>query len=448
MNEELESPEDDDVVISHIKQFLSILLKGTPLLEEFEHEEIDQEEEDPSITQQARWLEKLSAELCKDSNLFCGSSTRGVPQKLLFVLRECALMHRWCEASRVLSICHRETTCDLQFAMWKVGMEILYAEFQRDASSLVERLIKLQNLLVHPPLSHDYMQIEYLMYYSTIDDLEKTQRVILSDQGLVKRYQLAENIKKSKYYKGVLSAYQGLLLYKLWVKGTFQGQVANRDLDTEHVLSSYLDKMTECFSTFYQEADPSDVHDIVIVPHIRTLEHVGKFQEAMELLRKYRSLNPQNPNAHRYYYYFLCRRNYTLEERLEVLKTLATYVPSDPLVLTLCEYLEDDLPSCLGYLFDLLDYDCWKNNQIPWKQLVATIEKYPSVDRLSETLHPLWSQRKSWWPHYHFRPLRPSYKFRDSDEEHLYAMKVKVASFLKDPQLNFFIKTIEKRICN
>ena len=275
-------------------------------------------------------------------------------------------------------------------------------------------------------------------------------QVISTVPSVCKKYHLEDTIKKEKCYQNILLAYQGLLWYKLWIKSIDSHSLTSQvslGISLEHVASSHLEKMTECFLSFYQDADASSkVWDVIIVPHVRTLEHRQKFDEAKELLQKYRSLNPQNPNAQRYYYYFLCRRNSGIEEQMDGLKALAAHVPSDPLVLTLCEHLQikDEFQSCVMYLFDLLDYDCWKKKIEPWKKLVDILEKLPSVNTLSKILNPLWSQRKTWWPQYHFLPMSVPQCVNDSGEKDLYITKMILTLFLRDPQLDSYIKTVER----
>lgn len=432
----------NDVDISEIKGLLSIILEDTPLFEEFQEEN----QIDLSSSLNTQWLETVSSEVSKETDLFCKSNTRGIPQKLLFVLRECVLMHRWCEAAQVLARCPRETRCDLQFAMWKVGMEILYSQFPENCSILAERLMKLMNLLPSQLIGSS-MQTEYLLMQTMLHDTEKAMRAITTVPSSTTRYRLVDTVEKEKYYQNFLLIYKGLLWYKLWIKIMNPDNVSiGLNIDHKHAASSYLEKMTNCFKTFYQNTISFEAQDIVIVPHVRTLEHYQKFDEAKELLQKYCSLNPKNPNAHKYYYNFLCRRNSGIDEQLEVLKILAIHVPSDPLVLTLCEHLQtkNDLPSCLTYLFDLLDYDCWKNKPMPWKKLVSILEKMAPVNSLSKCLHHLWSQRKAWWPSYHFLPISVPNCVKDTEEKELYVTKAILALFLNDPQLNFYIKAVEK----
>ena len=186
-----------NIDISHIKGLLSILLEDTSQFEEF----VEENQMDLNSHINGKWLEKISSEFSKETDMSCGIGTRGIPQKLLYVLRECVLMHRWCEASQILSVCHRETTCDLQFAMWKIGLEILYSELQQDGFVSAERLMKLFNLLPNLTLLSSYMHIDYLLYQSIIDDSEKTMRVNIFDFQLIWKIEItlipSEFLKKS-----------------------------------------------------------------------------------------------------------------------------------------------------------------------------------------------------------------------------------------------------------
>lgn len=85
-----------------------------------------------------------------------------------------------------------------------------------------------------------------------------------------------------------------------------------------------------------------------------------------------------------------------------------------------------------------------RTNQCLGKKLVSILEKMAPVNSLSKCLHLLWSQRKAWWPSYHFLPISVPNCVKDTEEKELYVTKAILALFLNDPQLNFYIKAVEK----
>uniref|UniRef100_K1QFQ2 TATA box-binding protein-associated factor RNA polymerase I subunit A n=1 Tax=Magallana gigas TaxID=29159 RepID=K1QFQ2_MAGGI len=133
----------------------------------------------------------------------------------------------------------------------------------------------------------------------------------------------------------------------------------------------------------------------------KILEHYDKLEEAEALLRSYKDKNEDNPNAHKFLYSFAVRQEWQKSARIDLLKSLAKHVPSDPLVIELCELLiqENEGQNAIPFLFALLDDGMWQFELRPWKlmsELLISEVKGVNVMKGCMTF------RTSWWPQYHF----------------------------------------------
>uniref|UniRef100_A0A8B8DZJ9 TATA box-binding protein-associated factor RNA polymerase I subunit A-like n=1 Tax=Crassostrea virginica TaxID=6565 RepID=A0A8B8DZJ9_CRAVI len=203
-------------------------------------------------------------------------------------------------------------------------------------------------------------------------------------------------------------AYQGLVFYVEWMmaKNRHQKLTAlgdHLDDDTsenfDQLMRSCADKALKCFDVL---KDSPGVWDIFITKQVQILEHHEKLDEAGAILQTYKTQNEDNPNAHKYLYDYAVQHQWPLSARINLLKDLSEHVPSDPLVLELCELLiqENNRSEAIPFLFDLLDDGRWQFEIKPWKlmsKLMTSVGK-KNKNVVQECL----TYRLSWWPQYHF----------------------------------------------
>lgn len=170
--------DDTDVPIKihlkRMKKILSIILHDTECYNDF----LSTIDEDVSPDEEFQWLEDIWCQLAKKNNLSYGKNTRGVPQKLEFLLRECLLMHRWHELAQILSISHQESTCHLKCSTWKIGFELLYSNPLKDRLNFVERMVKLFCMFRRSEVTHRDIQLEKLLYQLQNNNIDEAIQVI------------------------------------------------------------------------------------------------------------------------------------------------------------------------------------------------------------------------------------------------------------------------------
>ncbi|XP_029634605.1 TATA box-binding protein-associated factor RNA polymerase I subunit A [Octopus sinensis] len=425
------------VQLRRMKKILSIILHDTECYNEF----LSTIDEDVSTDEEFQWLEDIWCELAKKNNLSYEKNTRGVPQKLEFLLRECLLMHRWHELAQILSISHQESTCDLKRSAVKIGFELLYSNPLKDRLNFIERMVKLFCMFARSEVTHSDIQLEQLWYQlqnNSIDEaIQELQSVALSSRQIVS---VSRNVT---YNKALFLAYQGLIWYLKWLdtrKSKMKSDSAEIESGTiNFALDSQMTKMLSCFSAVTVKENIA-VRDIFIKAERHALEMNENFEAVEKLLKDYCLSNPENPNSHKFYYDFLCQTNACEQKKVKVLRNFVKYVPSDPLVLTLCDMISDNYGDVLKYLFDLLDYSCWKTMVDPWSRLAKLLETLTQTydtDTFSSEVESVWSDRKSWWPSYHFTPLSIA------KENEIILYKALVAIFLPDKQLSEYINNVK-----
>lgn len=204
-------------------------------------------------------------------------------------------------------------------------------------------------------------------------------------------------------------------------------------------LEMQMNKMILSFSSDVVKQEIA-VRDVFIKAERQVLEMNENFEAVKKLLKDYCISNPENPNSHKFYYDFLCQTNACEKKKVKVLKKLVKYVPSDPLVLTLCDLISDNYSDVLRYLFDLLDYSCWQSMVDPWSRLaklLETLTQLYNTDDFNSVVTSVWSDRKSWWPSYHFNLLSIA------KEKKIILYKALVAIFLQDKQLSEYINNVK-----
>ncbi|XP_014778715.1 TATA box-binding protein-associated factor RNA polymerase I subunit A [Octopus bimaculoides] len=433
--------DDTDVAIKvhlrRMKKILSIILHDTEGYNNF----LSTIDEDVSTDEEFQWLENIWCELAKKNNLSYEKNTRGVPQKLEFLLRECLLMHRWYELAQILSISHQETTCDLKRSAWKLGFELLYSNPVKDRLNCIERMVKLFCMFRRSEVTHRDIQLEQLWYQLQSNNIDEAIQELQS-AALSSRQMISES-RNAAYNKALFIAYQGLIWYLKWFdtrKSKMKSDAAEIESGTiNFTLEAHMCKMLSCFSSAAVKENIA-VRDIFIKAERQALEVNENFEAVKKLLKDYCLSNPENPNSHKFYYDFLCQTNACEKKKVKVLRNFVKYVPSDPLVLTLCDMISDNYDDVLKYLFDLLDYSCWKTMVDPWSRLanlLETLTQTYDTDIFSSVVKSVWSDRKSWWPSYHFTLLSIA------KEKKIILYKALVAVFLQDKQLSEYVNNVK-----
>ncbi|GAB1600885.1 TATA box-binding protein-associated factor RNA polymerase I subunit A-like [Argonauta hians] len=424
------------VDLKRMKKILTIILQDTNCYRDF-ISTVDETSTDEGI----HWLEDIWRDLAKSNNLSYEKNTRGVPQKLEYVLRECLLMHRWHELARILSISHRENSCNLKRSTWKIGLELIYSNPFKDKSNLVERMSQLFSLFSETHVSHIDIQLQQLWYQLLNNNIDEAIQELQSTRASSKLKTSASNY--TTFNKALYTAYQGLVWFVKWIdtrNSKLMSDSAEIEYDTlNFTLETQMKKMQACF-TSEEVKKHVDVRDIFVNAEREALELNGNFEDVEKLLKDYCISSPENPNSHRYYYDYLCRMNACEEYKIEKLRNFVSYIPSDPLVLTLCDMISDNYSEVLKYLFQLLDYSCWQMETNPWSRLanvLDTLIQISNTEDFRSLINSVWLDRCSWWPSYHFTLTSVE------KEKKLILYKALVAIYLQDKQLFKYIDKVK-----
>ncbi|XP_068707113.1 TATA box-binding protein-associated factor RNA polymerase I subunit A-like isoform X2 [Montipora foliosa] len=150
--------------------------------------------------------------------------------------------------------------------------------------------------------------------------------------------------------------------------------------------------------------------DIFITKQVEVLKYYGKSDDTREILDRYKEKNTENPNAHRYLYFFLKSGDTDKQELCSVLEGLLQVDPTSDLNE---EYVQlrihqSDQPKglldALASLFLKLDHAACRNCAKTWKTFADTLQSYFTTEQHKNSLHELWDERGDWWPRFHFRP--------------------------------------------
>ncbi|WAR18303.1 TAF1A-like protein [Mya arenaria] len=241
--------------------------------------------------------------------------------------------------------------------IWKVGSELL-AMHGSENRDLLQQLYNKMKVLAD--INSQQVAIEFAIYLLYIGEKDEAINIFQEHISIVGKSQNVEGLDEK-----LRKAYLGLVWYVEW--------------------RSYQQKIQQC------------EQDKVLV----SMEGV----EAGEaLLQGYLEARPDNLHPHKYMYQFLLTYNSHQEKLLNILKKIATLSPSDALVIELCKRLPPE--SQIGHLFQLLDYAVWQNDLSPWQQLINCLEhllyRKEGVAEGQRAVADCWSERKSWWPAYHF----------------------------------------------
>ncbi|XP_070578771.1 TATA box-binding protein-associated factor RNA polymerase I subunit A-like [Ptychodera flava] len=368
------------------------------------------------------------------------------------ILRECLLNHRWKEANLVLeSLClDTATTADI---IWKCGLEVFY-NHPKTTVGMVELFYgKMKKLNTHYQVQKT---VEHAMYLLSRGQVEEAHRTIKEGHEFGKGIDEHERQAETKW-KDMATLYSGLIEYFIWAENKriqpseLEEHTQADNMETDNILShdseisdSYARSALQHFEVI---TETPGIWDVFVTRHVELLGFYKKHDEAQVVLERYRNLNPDNPNAHKYLYHFLKEQDAHPNELIPVLKSFLSLVPSDALAMDMCEIIQTtdaDQALTLPFLFDLLDYGSWQNDLRPWVMLadqLTTVHKYPTKEGF-EILHSCWDHRSAWWPSYHFRDS--AVKFTPEIDSQLLESKAIVASFLLKSGHTFITAVQEK----
>ncbi|XP_019618902.1 PREDICTED: TATA box-binding protein-associated factor RNA polymerase I subunit A-like [Branchiostoma belcheri] len=322
-----------------------------------------------------------------------GNSHQPIHIPLVHLLRRALLQHNWHQAAHVMAALCTEYR-DVGHVIWQVGSEVLYnhpgtesVHLQSHADNM-EKVVTLNRFQVH---------LEFIFHLLSKGQLEEAYETIKSGP-LRKKGAVYFTKATQPIWVPVVKAYTGLIEYGLWIQGRHK---VSQLQDVSGLTGGY------------------DTQESVMLDSTLTTceETVQRTEEARKVLQGYWEKNPENPNAHKYYYFFLKKHNSPNEQKVKVLKELQKIVPSDGLMLDLvCLKQEEDLGECLHVLFDLLDHHCWSQDIRPWQNLADVLRKIHTIQTpsLLDTLEQCWYIRQDWWPPYHFPPSSAEHMVRSN----------------------------------
>lgn len=319
---------------------------------------------------------------------------------ILRLLRFCFLTRKDVPTVTLLSLLTDEPQKHID-VIWKGVLEVAYHNPDRYKPFFFQLVNQLKSLY---EVNAKEILLEYLLFVLHQGDINEAKHVFTVHAISKKNHAVTEQTKNVDI---LCKAYQGLVYYVEWILAKSRHkkfQDLGKQLDTE-TSENFEQLMLACadkaLNNFEVLKEVSGVWDIFITKHLEILEHYDKLEEAEALLRSYKDKNEDNPNAHKFLYSFAVRQEWQKPARIDLLKGLAKHVPSDPLVIELCELLiqENDGQNAIPFLFALLDDGMWQFELRPWKlmsELLISEVKGVNVMKGCMTF------RTSWWPQYHF----------------------------------------------
>ncbi|XP_076463724.1 uncharacterized protein LOC143295923 [Babylonia areolata] len=411
------------------------------------------------------WLNDIVQETSHEENPWSESDKgRGdnfsLLPRFMHLLRECMVTHHWTQVLSMLK-CMSHIPYGADWATWKATLAAMYTEPESNVSFV-----------------QDFLKHSYLLKECHLEDVALEFVQYLISQG--RTQEAAEAIKaarrprrgtKSEYQRDLtrhtldlLDAYQGLVFYIDW-KAALHRQAESSQNNTlsqsYYSLTSSQGPSDEAVRNIARRATVGldalvkkpGVWDIFLTKAVEIHEFYGEFDQARDLLWKYRDKNPDNPNTYRFMYDYLTRNAAQLDdevyvsvESLDCLTSLAKLDPANPLVLTLWQKLTDEGSGeeAVRYMFDLLDFDVWQEKAEGWqclaKSLSAGLSKKRSVEERTPFLTALtscWSTRRDWWPEYHFTASVVVNRDQSSSSSQLLTSKVIAAAVLIGEDCHF-----------
>ncbi|XP_046369653.1 TATA box-binding protein-associated factor RNA polymerase I subunit A-like isoform X1 [Haliotis rufescens] len=395
---------DDDDMSSSLKRLEELLV----LITKSTHNRyiaLDEEVDEESVKQ---WFYQLIEDFkMTTSGLDYQARAKGhtyiVPQ-FFKLLQECFLTHNWQGAVKILQALAYEPKGTSQ-TIWKAGMEVMYSN-AKENDAFISQLFR--QLKLFKDLHAEDVILEYVMYLlqqGRVSDAAAASR--LKDK---RKSSFDRTVNLPAHPPFVYKAYKGLVYYIEWLqlKHSMQGKETEGEMWQSSSQANY-DEMKivhhakKAIKLMDDVCDQPGVWDTFIVKLTQMKEEIEGKDAALSVLTRYRDQNPDNPNSHRYIYDFYVKHGSSDEDKIGCLKGLVKRDPSNPLILKLCNLL-NECHSVGSLLFNLLDYCNWQHKLTPWKKFRKYLQHiYSSKLKLNiSVVEDCWRERESWWPAYHF----------------------------------------------
>lgn len=386
-----------------------------------------QKENEERQARMAAWIKKLQ-ELVSDKDapwdmdvVRKGSRSISILPGFISLLREFMLTLRWPQVLHILNcLAHMPEGTD--WMVWKAGLTVLYTEPKVNCE-LIQQFFKQMYLLRE--LNVRDTVLEFVLYLLTQGLTQEATHVIQESHKIRRGVRMLKQTEHTQHLCGLLDAYQGMIFYVDW-RQAIHGSTASQNMSesfydlmqpTEGPSEDAIRQMAaRALLALDLLPDKAGVWDIFLPKAIEIHEYYEEFERARQLLQKYRKRNPDNPNSHRFLYEFLQRNEQHFEydsatvqkELTRCLQDVAKLDPANPLVLILCDRMADiGNGNALTFIFDLLDFDIWKDRPDGWNWLSDYLQKLLAIDTHAsktsvQVLERCWAIRKGWWPAYHF----------------------------------------------
>ncbi|KAL8610970.1 hypothetical protein ACOMHN_042586 [Nucella lapillus] len=392
-----------------------------------------------------------------------GDTLHLLPQ-FMRLLRECILTHHWTQVlSMVKCIAHIPYGADwltwkvlsmvkciahipygADWLTWKTSLTALYTEPESNAS-LIKDLFK-SSFMLKECNAHN-VTLEFVQYLIS-QDLRQEASKVLQNARRPKVGQKNEHQRElNEHSLTLMDGYQGLVCYVDWKAAVASRQAGSSQSSASGTLTHLSDdavkKLAKRASMGLDAVvQKSGVWDIFLTKAVEIREVYGEFDKAKELLSTYREKNPDNPNAHKFMYEHLTRSRAHYEDEYG----LAKVDPANPLVLTLWQELTDcgSSDQAVGYIFDLLDFEIWRQKHEGWQCLAKSLSTGFSKERSKEetkaflsALKGCWTTRSDWWPAYHFMLMDTLTDTDQSPSNELLTPKAIIAAVLLGEDSDF-----------
>ncbi|XP_014663877.1 PREDICTED: TATA box-binding protein-associated factor RNA polymerase I subunit A-like [Priapulus caudatus] len=375
--------------------------------------------------------------------------------QLLISLSEAMAAHRWSDAARLLAVLMRQT--DLRSragtaAVWRAGIESLL-RLRASEGALAMLMRHAQGALHEEAPEYALLYILHLLREGRINELHQAFGAVAAAPPP----QESSGTARTRAVRRALTAYRGMTQYAEWLIDRQQLRTLAAAATTAAETETGGDYLYETQKMGHEESlrnhaemamvafekllDEPGVCDAFVTKYVHLIDSSQQHLSvsSVDVLRRYRTRNPDNPNAHRYLYAAVAKRGATAAELLDILEGYAEVNPSDELMLDYVDLLgDDDAVKKMAVLFDMLDYAAWQHDRRPWQKLSDVLLSVGSEAEVEGALD-LWIDRKSWWPTYHFTEFHAN-----GDDLLLLVSKAVVAVILGESESKFLKKAYQQ----
>ncbi|GAB6023294.1 TATA box-binding protein-associated factor RNA polymerase I subunit A, variant 3 [Chamberlinius hualienensis] len=360
--------------------------------------------------------------------------------RIMSLAVNCIKSHRWEAAAKMFPSIARYFSY-WPTLVWKIGASCL--TFHQDSNKT--HVSNFANAMIQVNyLSSPEILLDHVIYLMCNGEYEEALCFI---ENFSKHCQKSS----SDTFLAILEGTKGLLEYILWHKAVkaeenlHESSLGSLSVLTEtatvikHAESAirYLKTSLTCQGNF----------DVYVQKLVEILEYYERLQEADEVLVAYIQLNFSQPSPYVFLYNFISK-NYPSDvpRQIYVLKELAKCCPSHEGVLKLCKLLtNEEIETKTQMLFDLVDYNEWKDQIEVWKLLVETLFCIQLTDKSNlGCVLRYKADRSLWWTNYHF--CKQQVNIDDQNIRHLLVYKALMATVVYDSEHNFVVSVSDKLV--